>query len=221
VSAPAAVTYLCRPNNPTGTLFQREDVASVLARAAGVVLIDEAYADYAEDDVLDLVLASERALSLRTLSKACGLAGLRIGYALGPADLIAEVEKSRGPYKVSGPAEAAALAVLARDMNWVREGVAAVRENRVRLSAGLEQRGIRCWPSAGNFVLAAVPPGYGGAVRFAAALRARGVAVRAFAGLPHAGECIRVSVGPWHMMAAFLDALDGVLATGKPRGENE
>ena len=211
MAAPAAVTYLCRPNNPTGTLFDRGEVARVIAGAAGLVAVDEAYADFGENDVLDLVLASDRAISLRTMSKAYGLAGLRIGYAVGPAALIAEVEKSRGPYKVNGPAEAAALEVLARDMNWVRDGIAAVRENRARLAEALRTRGLLAWPSSGNFVLTAVPQGQGGAKRFGEALRARGVAVRAFPGLPRAGDCIRVSVGPWAMMSAFLDAMDDAL----------
>jgi histidinol dehydrogenase len=211
VAASAAVTYLCRPNNPTGTLFDRAAVARVLEGAAGVVAIDEAYADFGEDDVLDLVLASDRGLSLRTMSKAYGLAGLRIGYAVGPAALVAEVEKSRGPYKVNGPAEAAALDVLARDMNWVREGIAVVKEHRARLGEALGERGLRFWPSAGNFLLVAVPDGQSGAKEFGEALRSRGVAVRAFPGLPRAGDCIRVSVGPWAMMAAFLDAVDDAL----------
>jgi histidinol-phosphate/aromatic aminotransferase/cobyric acid decarboxylase-like protein len=205
------VTYLCRPNNPTGTLFDRAAVARVLEGAAGVVAIDEAYADFGEDDVLDLVLASDRGLSLRTMSKAYGLAGLRIGYAVGPAALVAEVQKSRGPYKVNGPAEAAALDVLARDMNWVREGIAVVKEHRARLGEALGERGLRFWPSAGNFLLVAVPDGQSGAKEFGEALRSRGVAVRAFPGLPRAGDCIRVSVGPWAMMAAFLDAVDDAL----------
>jgi histidinol dehydrogenase len=219
VAAGAAVTYLCRPNNPTGTAFERSAVAAVLGRAAGVVLVDEAYADFADDDVLDLVLASDRAVSLRTFSKAYGLAGLRIGYAVGPTSLIAEIEKSRGPYKVSGPAEAAAVAVLARDMDRVREGIGLVRENRARLAEALGGRGVRCWPSACNFVLVQVPDGLGGAAALAGALRARGVAVRAFPTLPQAGDCIRVTVGPWAAMAAFLDALDATL--GGPPASRE
>jgi histidinol-phosphate aminotransferase len=212
VAARAAVTYLCRPNNPTGTHFDRAACARVIAGAAGAVVVDEAYADYADDDVLGLVLGSGRAISLRTMSKAFGLAGLRIGYAVGPADLIAEVEKSRGPYKVSGPAEVAALEVLAHDMNRVHESIAAVRANRPRLVAALAERGLRTWPSAANFVLCAVPDSVGGAHELGRALRSRGVAVRAFPGLPGAGDCIRVSIGPWDMMATFLDALDGALA---------
>ncbi|MGH7507444.1 MAG: aminotransferase class I/II-fold pyridoxal phosphate-dependent enzyme, partial [Longimicrobiales bacterium] len=205
----AAVTYLCRPNNPTGTAFDRDEVARVLREAAGVVLIDEAYADFADDDVLDLVLASNRAVALRTLSKAYGLAGLRIGYAIGPAPIIAEIEKSRGPYKVSGPAEAAAIAVLEQDMAWVRDGISQVRENRGRLDRSVRGSGLLTWPSAANFLLVQLPPWAGSAQAFGTALRARGVAVRAFPALPGAGDCIRVTVGPWEMMERLVAALDG------------
>jgi histidinol dehydrogenase len=216
----AQATYLCRPNNPTGTSFDRSAVARLLAEAAGLVLVDEAYADFADDDVLDLVLGSDRGVSLRTMSKAYGLAGLRIGYAVGPAALIAEIEKSRGPYKINGAAEAAAVAVLARDMNRVQEAIASAIENRARLEAELRGRGLRTWSSAANFLLLAVPAGAGGAAGVTAALRERGVAVRAFPSLPMAGDCIRVTVGPWVMMNAFLEALDAVLAAAASRERN-
>jgi histidinol-phosphate/aromatic aminotransferase/cobyric acid decarboxylase-like protein len=201
--------YLCRPNNPTGTEFGRAAVERVCAKARGIVLIDEAYADFGADDFVQHALASDNVIVLRTLSKAFGLAGLRVGYAIGPARLIAEVEKSRGPYKVSGIAEHAALAALA-EASWVDARVADVRAARDRLRGEFERRGVRVWDSAANFLLVSVP---GRAAAWNVALRARAVAVRPFAALPVAGEAIRVSVGPWPMMQQFLDAFDEVLAT--------
>jgi histidinol-phosphate aminotransferase len=118
------------------------------------------------------------------------------------------VEKSRGPYKVSGMAEAAALRVISADLEWVRDGVREVRRNRERLSAALTERAVTHWPSDANFVLVQVP---GSAAEWNGQLRARGVAARPFAGLPQAGECIRVSVGPWAMMERFLTAFDHVM----------
>jgi histidinol dehydrogenase len=212
LAARAGVTYLCRPNNPTGTLFERERVARVVQDAAGVVLIDEAYADFAEDHVLDLAIDADRAVVLRTLSKAYGLAGLRVGYAVGPATLIAEIEKSRGPYKVTGPGEAAAVAAIEGDGDWVRDRIRRVRENRERLAERLKTLGLRSWPSAANFLLVQVPAAAGGAPELGAALRASGVAVRTFPGLPTAGDCLRVTIGPWPMLEAFLSALEGALA---------
>jgi histidinol-phosphate aminotransferase len=205
----ARVTYLCRPNNPTGTQFDRVAVERLCREAAGVVLVDEAYADYADDDVVQLAVTGGRSLVLRTLSKAYGMAGLRVGYAVGAADLIAEVEKSRGPYKVSGIAETAALAAL-RERPWVEARIAEVRANRSRLRAELEARGVQVWDSAANFVLMKVAASAG---EWNARLREAGVAVRPFGGLTGAGECLRVSVGPWPLMQRFLDAFDGVLET--------
>ncbi|CAN5727118.1 hypothetical protein BH23GEM9_BH23GEM9_13340 [soil metagenome] len=204
----ARITYLCRPNNPTGTAFERDATIRVCNEAAGVVIVDEAYADFADDDVVMPAVDSGRTVVLRTFSKAFGLAGLRAGFAAGPADLIAEIEKSRGPYKISGVAEAAALAVLSRDLDWVRARVTEIRENRQRLRYELTARGVISWPSAANFVLAAVP---GGAAEWNLGLRAQDVAVRPFPAIPAAGDCIRITVGPWPMMERFLSAFDRVL----------
>ena len=205
----AQATYLCRPNNPTGTQFEREALERISREAAGVVLIDEAYADFADDDMLGTAVRSDRALVLRTLSKAWGLAGLRVGYAVGPARLIAEVEKSRGPYKVSSVAERAALVALT-DRSWVADRVAEVRASREQLVAELRARGMTVPDSAANFVLTGVP---GDAGAWNVALRERGVAVRPFSGLNGIGECIRVSVGPMPMVERFLNAFDEVLNT--------
>ena len=210
VSVRAPVTYLCRPNNPTGTSFERGATLRVCHEASGVVLIDEAYADFADDDLVQEAVNSSRAVVLRTMSKAFGMAGLRVGFAIGPSALIAEIEKSRGPYKVNALAEAAALAVLTHDLEWVRERVAETRRNRERLQQQLQIRGITTWPSAANFVLVGVT---GLASAWNRELRARGVAVRPFAQLPHAGECLRVSIGPWPMIERLLAAFDEVADT--------
>jgi histidinol dehydrogenase len=209
VATRARVTYLCRPNNPTGTLFRRDDVETVCSRAAGLVLVDEAYADFADDDMVGFATESDRTVVLRTLSKAYGLAGLRVGYAVGPARLISEIEKSRGPYKVGGLGEAAALAVLRHDAGWVRDRIDDVRTNRARLQDELRRRGMPALPTDANFVLMPVP---GSASRWGAALRSRGVGTRPFAGLPRLGDCLRISIGSWPQLQRFLDALDEVRA---------
>lgn len=202
------VTYICRPNNPTGTAFERAAVERVCRDAAGVVLVDEAYADFAREDFVASAVSSDRTVVLRTMSKAFGLAGLRIGFGVGPASLVAEIEKSRGPYKVGGVAEAAALAVLSRDMGWVRDRVADVLDTRERIAGELARRGTPAYDSAANFLLVPVP---GSAAEWNLRLRRRGVAIRPFGALPGAGECIRVSVGPWEMMERFLSAFDDVM----------
>ena len=203
----ARVTYICRPNNPTGTLFDRAAVERICREARGLVIIDEAYADFAGDDFAQLAARSRGVVVLRTMSKAYGLAGLRVGFAIGPAALIAEIEKARGPYMVSSLAEAAALAVLTHDMEWVRGRIGEVRELRERLRSALLERGALPIETAANFLLLPVP---GRAAEWNEALRARGVAVRPFASLAGVGESLRVSVGPWPMLQRFLDAYDDV-----------
>lgn len=203
----APATYLCSPNNPTGTVTASEVIAVLDTQLAGVLLLDEAYAVFGDVDYAGFAVRSVRTISIRTMSKAWGLAGLRIGYAIGPAPLILEIEKSRGPYKVNSIGEAVALAAIAADQGWVADVVARTKENRARLALGLTERGIRYWPSAGNFILMQTPDGWR-AQELAAALRQRGVAVRPFAGLRGAGDCIRVSIGSWEMMETFMATLD-------------
>jgi histidinol-phosphate/aromatic aminotransferase/cobyric acid decarboxylase-like protein len=240
LGAGAEVTYVCRPNNPTGTLFRRADMETIIERAPGLVIVDEAYVDFSGDDLAVLAIESGRAVVLRTLSKVFGLAGLRVGFAIGPAPIIAEIQKSRGPYKVNGLAEAAALAVLESGRNDVDQTIARTLENREKLIALLEDDGHVVLPSAANFVLVAVPDGLD-AKAVAIALRARGVAVRPFPDLnlpvpvpvpapvpvpvpvpptrnqpqkpapeTHREEWFRVTIGPWPMMQRFHEAFRAV-----------
>jgi histidinol-phosphate aminotransferase len=210
IAAKAAVTYVCTPNNPTGLPVERGVVRRLDQELEGILLLDEAYADFGDVDLADFAADSDRTISLRTMSKACGLAGLRVGYAIGPAPLIREVEKSRGPYKVNAVADAAARGILSADGAWVDDVVAQTRNHRARLAERLRELGLTCWPSAANFILIKLPAGRA-ANEVNTALRARGVAVRPFANVPHGGECIRVTVGPWEMMESFLEALTAEL----------
>jgi histidinol-phosphate aminotransferase len=203
----AAVIYLCSPNNPTGTTLSRRAIETIVARAPGVVILDEAYAEFADSHCLDLVAESKRLVVTRTFSKAFGLAGLRIGYAVAPATLAREIEKSRGPYKVSGPGAQAAIAALTDDRQWVDERIMEARAARAELTRELRRRGLNPLSSQSNFVLAPVTR----AAVVSAGLRERGVAVRPFPELRGIGDAIRITVGPRQMMERFLTALDEVL----------
>ncbi len=208
-----ALVYLCRPNNPTGEVVSRSSVEDLL-EAAGpdgpIILVDEAYADFSDDSFLAEAAASRRLVVLRTLSKAYGLAGLRVGFAVGPADVILELEKSRGPYKVSRIAEKAAIAALRDEEGWVREVVGEVKRERAHLVEELGRRGWAPLPSGANFLL--LPLSKRSSTKVTAALRERGVAVRPFPALPEIGESIRVSIGPRGQIDRFLKALDEVFA---------
>lgn len=195
VDTGARVIYVCSPNNPTGTTASRGAIERLLARARGVVILDEAYAEFAGSSALDLAV-SDRVLVVRTMSKAFGLAGLRVGYAIGAPALVAEVEKSRGPYKVSTVAERAAVASLRHDQGWVCERVADARASLERLAESLRALGLAPLPSRANFVLVPVP----NAPAIAGYMREHGVAVRAFRGLPLVGDALRITAGPARMM---------------------
>jgi histidinol-phosphate aminotransferase len=198
----ARIIYLCSPNNPTGTLVSRATIERIIAEARGIVMIDEAYAEFAGVSSVDLLARSERLFITRTMSKAFGLAGLRIGYGAGAPALIAEVEKSRGPYKVNVVAEQAAYAALTEDRGWVAEHVAKAVANRRLVEAALAGiPGFRVVPSFGNFVFVIVPPPIPALVT---ALCAHGIGVR---GYP---EGIRITIGPWPLMARCIEAIQAV-----------
>jgi histidinol-phosphate aminotransferase len=198
----ARIIYVCTPNNPTGTAIARDALERLVAGAPGMVVIDEAYAEFAGTTAVDLATRSDRVLVVRTLSKAFGLAGLRLGYAVGAPALVAEVEKSRGPYKANAIAEQVAAAAFAHDLDWVRAHVALAVEARERLAERLRALGLAPLPSAANFVCVPVPQ----CVAVGQAMRARGVAVRPFPGLPHVGDALRMSVGPWPLVDQMLEA---------------
>jgi histidinol-phosphate/aromatic aminotransferase/cobyric acid decarboxylase-like protein len=210
------VVYVCRPNNPTGAQAPREWIAALLDAVGArgpLVVLDEAYADFAGGTLIREAPEQPRLLVVRTLSKAYGMAGFRVGFAVGSPEVAREVEKSRGPYKVNRIAEKAAVAALDDRSGWVARTTAECMDNRGRLFAELEQRGLAPLPSAANFIFFPVPSGSAGA--WNQALRERGVAVRPFPACLEVGDGLRVSVGPWPLMERFLDALDAVLAEGR------
>ncbi len=213
----ADITYLCSPNNPTGRSLSPAAVHHIVEHARGAVILDEAYAEFADHSFVPLACAHEHVLVTRTLSKAFGMAGLRVGYGVGAPALVELVEKARGPYKVSAPAERAAVAALRHDRPWVHEHVQLVRQHRIRLADALnELPGIEAVPSDANFVLARLRPTATttglSAVMLTHRLRTRGVAVRPFSALTGLGDAIRITIGPSEMMDHCLSALRAEVA---------
>lgn len=211
VAASAAVTFICSPNNPTATGVSRQAIEAVVDRSAGLVIIDEAYAEYSGTTAIDLLARSDRLLITRTLSKAFGLAGQRVGYGVAAPALIDQLEVARGPFKVTTISEEAATAALTKDLPWVRERVAETLAIRARFVAAVA--GSATWsllPSTANFVLAVATPGSGDSAQaLDQRLRARGVAGRLLTGLPGIGDALRITIGPWEMMEPVLAALAG------------
>jgi histidinol-phosphate aminotransferase len=208
IATGAEVMYLCSPNNPTGTPHSRASIERVIRDAPGVVILDEAYAEYADDVFSAEAIRYPHVFVTRTLSKSFGLAGLRVGFGVGSPTLIHEVLKARGPYKVNSMAERAATAALRHDLAWMRNIASAVRAVRARVVDALRELGLEALPSAANFVCVPVAD----AKAIANAVRARGVAIRPMS-LPHLGDVLRIGLAPWPSMERALDAIADAVAS--------
>ncbi|MBR0057272.1 MAG: aminotransferase class I/II-fold pyridoxal phosphate-dependent enzyme, partial [Kiritimatiellae bacterium] len=197
--------FLTNPNAPTGVAYPVRAVRDFAASFDGTVLVDEAYADFAGANCMALAAApdNENVIVSRTLSKSFSLAGLRLGYCVGPERLIEAMFKAKDSYNLDGVAQALALAAL-DDIDWMRTNAAKIREERARLTAALKARGWRCTHSRTNFVFARPPEG--NAAEIAWHLKSHGVLVRHFS-LPLVDEWLRVTVGTPAEDDAFLEAL--------------
>jgi histidinol-phosphate aminotransferase len=203
----AAITYLCSPNNPTGSVVSPAALQRVVSKAEGLVLVDEAYGEFSGRSAVSLLPRSPQLLVTRTLSKAFGLAGLRVGYGLAAPEVVQVLEKVRGPYKVNVLGERAALAALDEDLPWVRQRVEEAVAIRERLRVDLAALGLRALPSSANFLCVPVPDG----AALGQGLLECGIKVRVLRALPGIGDAIRVGVGPWDRMERLLAALREVL----------
>jgi histidinol-phosphate aminotransferase len=199
----ARAIFFANPNAPSGTAVSAEEVQALAARFGGVLLVDEAYVDFAEHDCLDLVRRCPNVVISRTFSKGYSLAGLRFGYAVAAAEVIEAMAKVKDSYNCDALSMTAAAAAL-EDQEHARRGWQAVREERARLSAELTKRGWQVIPSEANFILAAVPGGDGSAVY--AGLKAQGILVRYFA-KPGLTDKVRITIGTRAQNDALLAAL--------------
>ena len=200
------VVVVCTPNNPTGNSLDPDDLRRC-ADAGPLVLVDAAYADFDEEhDPTPLARESGRVVVTRTFSKAYALSGLRVGYALGDADLLDHVARLLVPgSSVSVAGLGAAQAALA-DEEYVRSQIERIRHERERLVTGLRGLGLRAFASRANFV--AVEPASVGTTpaELTAALRERGVLIR-----PVTDRLARITVGTREENAALLAALTSLL----------
>ena len=194
------------PNAPTGVFAPIESIAKFARSFKGVVLVDEAYADFARTNAMGLATApkNRNLLVMRTFSKSYSLAGLCVGYCVGPTDLIAALYKVKDSYNVDALAQAVALAAV-KDRAYFRQTVRKVVQTRQALVKALAQRGWDILPSESNFVFAR-PPKNNAAALFAA-LRSKHIFVRYFPG-PYTGDRLRITVGTDDETAKLLRALD-------------
>ncbi|WP_288229038.1 histidinol-phosphate transaminase [uncultured Desulfovibrio sp.] len=218
------LVFVTTPDNPSGYCPPRGAVADLAGRLADIapdclLVVDEAYMDFAEDEAGASLLASgalpDNAVFLRTFSKSWGLAGLRLGYGVLPPALAEYFWRARLPFSVNILAEEAGLAALA-DTAFRRATLDAVRRGRATLRDGLTALGCTVWPSAANFLLFRLPPDAGSAKGCFEALLRRGIIIRPLNSynLP---EHLRVSVGDAGENAAFLAAMREILAAPEAR----
>jgi len=205
-TAGAALLFIARPNAPTGNAFPRADVERVCETFSGIVWIDEAYVDFADDHCVDLVRRFDNVVVSRTLSKSYSLAAIRLGWAYANPSLIAEMMKVKDSYNVNMLTQSLATEAL-RDTAYMRTQAGRIRATRAWVSAELAELGFDVLPSSANFVFAAPPCP---AVDVFEALRDRGVLVRYF-NQPRINRYLRVTVGTDEEMAAFLAAVKDIL----------
>ena len=199
----ARAIFFANPNAPTGTLVPTSRVRELAKRFCGLLLVDEAYVDFADENSLSLVREFSNVMICRTLSKGYGLAGLRFGYAIAAPAVVSAMNKVKDSYNCDAVAVSAAAAAL-EDQDYARRTWEHVRAERVRLGEALRQRGWRVIPSQANFILATCPGGDAGATY--RALKAKGILVRFF-DKPGLQDKLRITVGTAEENDQLLAAL--------------
>ena len=208
-SADPVVTFLCSPNNPTGRAEPPEVVEEVTRRAPGLVVVDEAYGQFAPWSALPLVEDGGRLAVVRTYSKTWSMAASRLGYLVGPTALVEALEDVALPYHLDAVKQAAGRIAL-RFRGEMEARVAGIVEERGRLAAALTDLPVESWPSDANFIL--FRPAERDASDVWKGLVDRSVLVRDCSTWPGLSGCLRVTVGTPAENTAFLTALAEVLA---------
>jgi histidinol-phosphate aminotransferase len=202
--AQARLTIVCSPNSPSGTSTPARHLDQLARRLRGrLLVIDEAYVDFAQENALGLIRRNRNVVILRSLSKSFSLAGMRLGLCFASPPVVEELLKVKDSYNLSRIALAAGAAALA-DTSWMRRNVARVKRTRARTEALLRQLGFQVPASQANFVLARLP-GQNLAV-VARGLRRAGILVRYFS-TPLLADTLRISIGTDVEMAALFKAL--------------
>ena len=203
----AALTLVANPNSPSGTRAPNDALVDLAGRLDGVLVIDEAYAEFAAANALELTRRFENVVVLRSLSKSHSLAGLRLGFAVAQPLLIESLAKVKDSYNVDAVSARVGAAAI-RDTAHTRANVERVCVSRAGLARTLSGLGCRVWPSEANFLLVRPPEGNAGTVH--AALKAAGVLVRYF-DEPMLRDKLRITIGTDKQNARLVEALTTVM----------
>ncbi|UCD11495.1 MAG: histidinol-phosphate transaminase [Nitrospinaceae bacterium] len=204
----ARLVFLSYPNNPTGNCFSRAEIQTVVEQFSGIVVLDEAYHDFARQSFISEMDAHNNLVVLRSLSK-IGLAGLRVGYAVADPKVVAEINKVRLPYNSNTVSQAFAEQLL-REFSPVERQIDVILKERERLAGELKDLGrLTVFPSDSNFILFRVD---GDGRSLFEALMAGGVLVRDLSAHPRLNHCLRVTVGTREENDQFLAQVRKALA---------
>ncbi|HEX3392988.1 MAG TPA: histidinol-phosphate transaminase [Acidimicrobiales bacterium] len=204
VRSDASLTFLCSPNNPTGTVDAPSTTAAVVAAAPGLVVVDEAYGQFTPRSAIGQVADGVNLVVVRTFSKTWALAGLRLGYCVAPAEVVAALDAVTLPYHLDAATQAGGRLALGFRVE-MEARVATLVAERDRLAAALGELPVDTWPSGANFILFRPRLRAGAAVW--ADLVERSVLVRDCSTWPGLEGCLRVTVGTPEEDDAFLTAL--------------
>ena len=206
IAVGGTVTLVASPNSPSGTRAPNDQLAELAEGLDGLLVIDEAYVDFADGNALELVRRYDNVLVLRTLSKGYSLAGLRLGFAIGRPAIIDALAKVKDSYNVSAASCAVGAAAIA-DQAHKNANAEKIKASRAALTGDLDGLGFRVWPSQSNFLLARPPAG--DAERLYRALKERGILVRYFKE-PRLDDKLRITVGTDEQNAALVAAIRDV-----------
>ena len=204
-----SVTFLCNPNNPTGLVEPRENLDVLLQHATGIVVVDEAYAEFADWSAMDMVSESRPLAVTRTFSKTLSMAALRVGYVVAPTWMVEQLNIAVLPYHLDSFKQAATIAALSFTKE-MEERVQLIKSERARIESQLQALDIDVWSSGSNFVL--FRPTSRPAKEVWESLLNDGVLVRDCSSWQRLEGCLRVTVGTPEENALFLDGIKKAVA---------
>jgi histidinol-phosphate aminotransferase len=207
IAAQGAVTFVASPNSPSGTAISVADLEKLAKELSGILVIDEAYVDFAEENAFFLTKKYSNVIVLRTLSKGYSLAGLRLGFGIANPALLAELNKIKDSYNVDALAYAVGAAAIA-DQDHKTANAEKIKASRAKLAVSFKELGFDVWPSQTNFLL--VRPPNGDAERIYQTLKVRGILIRYF-NQPRLEDKLRISVGTEEQNQILVKTLKEIL----------
>lgn len=211
IAANGCVTFIASPNSPSGHVVPKKDLEKLASQLSGVLVIDEAYVDFAEENALALVKEYENVIVIRTLSKGYSLAGLRLGFGVANPKLLHGLFKVKDSYNIDAIACAVGAAAIT-DQDYKNACVAKIKASRTKLATDLKQLGFQIWDSQTNFLLAQPPQK--NAEYLYQKLKEQGILIRYFK-QPGLEDKLRITIGTDEQNQTLVEALIYLLGTGE------